>query len=783
MNQLANLRLRYKLLLLAGVPMALAVLLGGREIVGRWDAKLAAGDLGDTARSANAMTSLVHELQRERGMSTMYSEATGDDLQADLQQQRSAADERLAALRSDMEAMPAELRSALKAPLADLGRLDEVRQQIWNRELSVKDILDYYSSINAGMLDAAGLLARSAQNVEAQRRVSLVLSLSLAKERAGLERSALSSLFAHGDYGPGMKENFVRLVTEQNVYERQLRGLASPDELARYDAMHDSAEFAATQRYRVVAANGPKSDDGFGVAPKDWFAAQTAKIGLLKDLEDQLLGDLAAWAEDEAGAAVGGLATSAGVLALMILATTLLGLALYARIAIPVARMRSASQRLARGEPVSDIQADSTDELGELLRAFADMSRYMTDVARAADGLANGDLSQDIRPKGPNDALSNAFVAVTRTIKSMNDEIMTLADRAASGAIDHRIDDSGFRGQYRKLMRGLNTALVAMSDPMESARATLSRVANNDLTARMKGDFKGAYGDIQRALNEATENLQSSIAAVARSSSEVSEGSSQVRDSAGGLATKSQQQAATLQQVSASMHEIEIMSVTGVEKAGEARALASAARESTDRGTQAMNEMAEAMAEIQQAAGQTQRIIGTINEIAFQTNLLALNAAVEAARAGDAGKGFAVVADEVRALAMRSAEAANDTTQMIERAVSSVEQGVAIKEHALQQLVDIGDRVKSCDDKVQAIAGAVDSQRAAVGEINHALSDLSKATQETAAISQESAATALELSNQADTMLAMANAFATDESRPANTNAIDSMTAGWDQVA
>ena len=120
--------------------------------------------------------------------------------------------------------------------------------------------------------------------------------------------------------------------------------------------------------------------------------------------------------------------------------------------------------------------------------------------------------------------------------------------------------------------------------------------------------------------------------------------------------------------------------------------MAEQARSSADKGVESMGRMSSAINRIKSSSDSTAKIVKTIDEIAFQTNLLALNAAVEAARAGDAGKGFAVVAEEVRNLAMRSAEAAKNTANLIEDAVKNSENGVAINAEVLKNFQDIAEK-------------------------------------------------------------------------------------------
>ncbi|MBU0718019.1 MAG: methyl-accepting chemotaxis protein, partial [Planctomycetes bacterium] len=171
-------------------------------------------------------------------------------------------------------------------------------------------------------------------------------------------------------------------------------------------------------------------------------------------------------------------------------------------------------------------------------------------------------------------------------------------------------------------------------------------------------------------------------------------------------------------------------------------------------GDQTMSQLNQAMTGINESSDKISKIIKVIEEIAFQTNLLALNAAVEAARAGEHGKGFAVVADEVRNLAMRAAQAAKETTGLIEDAVHKSQQGTQVAGEVGEVLTQIASGVGKVSELIGEISQAGQEQAQGVEQVNTAVSQMDRVTQQNAATAEESAAAAEELSAQAMTVKA-----------------------------
>lgn len=252
---------------------------------------------------------------------------------------------------------------------------------------------------------------------------------------------------------------------------------------------------------------------------------------------------------------------------------------------------------------------------------------------------------------------------------------------------------------------------------------------------------------IVRSVNKALSRIANTLG---EGSEQVASAASQVSSSSQAIAQGASEQAAALEETTSALEEISSMTKKNAETAQQAAALSAETKTASDKGNQAMVKMSAAINEIQKSAQETAKIIKVIDEIAFQTNLLALNAAVEAARAGEAGKGFAVVAEEVRNLAMRSAEAAKNTSAMIEGSVQSARNGVGISTEVAKTLEEINSAATKVNALVEEISAASLEQSQGIGQVNSAASQMDQVTQSNAAGAEESAAASEELSSQAE---------------------------------
>ncbi len=337
---------------------------------------------------------------------------------------------------------------------------------------------------------------------------------------------------------------------------------------------------------------------------------------------------------------------------------------------------------------------------------------------------------------------------IRKSILSPVKEIEKVYERMAQGDLQAEISYDS-RDELGNMARSIKKTNALIASYIRDISEKLSQMSRGDMRLQIDLDYIGDFDAIEQAMRNTATTLNQTLLAISTAAEQVSTGAAQVAGGAQALATGSSQQASSIEELSASVAKIAGQAADNSAHVKVATGHVEQAGAGVNAGNQQMKQLTEAMENIGSASGQIASITKVIEDIAFQTNILALNAAIEAARAGSAGKGFAVVADEVRNLAAKSAQAAKQTAELIQRSAITVAEGSQIASKTAQILSDVEIKTRLVNESIARINQASMDQASAIEQIRQGLNQVSSVVQTNAATAEENSATSEEMSAQA----------------------------------
>ncbi len=781
-------------------------------------------NLTELSRLSVKISAVVHEMQKERGLTAAMLGSKGERFVEELNAQRRETDKKVeefkaAALHADLDKYKTHFKTTLENALENLNALPGKRNSISQFSLDVKDAIQFYTHANTDLLTVISGVPELSSNAELSLLLFSYVNLLQGKERAGIERAVLSNTFAAGSFAPGMFRKFSELVTAQKTYFNVFNRFV-PDELRLFFKKKMSGRIVdEVNAMRDRAFKYASAENMFNVDAAYWFKMKTEEINLLKSIEDKTSDfflDRTEVIRDDASTAYYSLLL---MVIMLVTFSVVLSIFFSNRITRSLSEISEKALNIARGDLEQHIDYEGEDEIGRLADSFRRIIDSQKAKAEVAHRIAAGDLDVEVRIESKEDVLGlamenmkkalqvksdaareiaadnlevhietasekdvlgNAMITMVGNLKKSRDDVRRALNESeanlnkASRVVEevnrvaHLLEQGNLRerayvenvdGPFKQLVDSFNSAIDNIIQPILEANQVISRIADNDLTCFINGDYKGDHALMKNALNSAIHSLNNVLNQVNSAVNQVSDGARQVSDSSQSVAEGATEQASSLEEISASMTEISAQAKTNARNAEQAKKLAEETFNAASEGNKRMEQMMAAISDINNSSSEISKIIKVIEEIAFQTNLLALNAAVEAARAGVHGKGFAVVAEEVRNLAQRSAKAATQTTELIEGSVQKASRGKQIAMDTEKALLNIIEGVKGSMTVITEIAAASVEQMGGIEQTTTALEQIDKVTQANTASAEESAATSEQLSAQSSYLLKLVNSF------------------------
>ena len=752
----ANIKIGNRVLLALLLPVLGMLIFSGIIVAERNRTASDISNVHDLAEMAQQISALVHELQKERGMSAGFIGSKGKTFADHLPSQVTLTGQVRTSFQAaidDFDASPfgAELETRIGTALDRLDGLASSQKAVAALKLDVPGMAKFYTGLISDLLGIVDYMAHLSADAKITNAITAYTSFLQGKERAGLERAMGAAGFGGGKFHVKIHRRFTKMVAMQETFFTVFRKYATADLVSSYEQAMADPIVAEVERMRVIALENPFTGQTWGVDAPTWFASITKKIELLKTVEDRITEDLLVRTADIKAAARQEFLVMLVVTVLLLLVTAGIVVALVRSITRPIAVITDNMSRLAEGDTGVEIAGTARrDEIGTMAGAVQVFKDNALEMRRL-------EIEQEEERR-------RAEEEKQRAVRDLASEVASLATSVGAGDLSVRLSLAGKDGDLLVLGESLNRMVEVAEAGLQETGRVLHSLADGDLTERMDGNFEGAFLRLKTDSNSVSERLGGIVTDITSATSAVQLATSEIATGTSDLASRTEQQASNLEQTAAAMEQLTATVRQNADNSRQANTLSGSAREAAEKGGEIVTNAIDAMDRIKASSDKITEIVNMIDEIAFQTNLLALNAAVEAARAGEAGKGFAVVASEVRALAQRSSEASKEIKGLIETSSRQVREGVDLVSRTGETLDGIVTSVKRVADIVSEITLASQEQATGLDEVNTAVSNMDEMTQQNAALVEETTAAAQSLEDQASGLLQMVSSFKTAES-------------------
>ncbi|MDD9917482.1 MAG: nitrate- and nitrite sensing domain-containing protein, partial [Rhodospirillaceae bacterium] len=372
---LSNIKLGSRILLGMLVLVCGLVVLSAELLFERYQTASAMKHIGDVTALAPKLSGVVHEMQKERGRSAGYIGSKGKLFADILPKQRGATDEARATLQEAVASFrqlstdPEIVRLADEA-LAKLDALAQNRQAVDGFKLSVGEMARYYTGTIMSLLGVVDSILAASDDDQVSKSIAAYISILQGKERAGRERAMGAAGFGSGQFKPAIYNNFVRLISAQNLFFGNFKLFGTPEEARFFGETMTGSAIESVAKMREIALKSPQTGNLQGITGPAWFKQITNKINQMKVVEDHIASDLQALVVQKQTTAQKSLVTYAAVLGALLLVASLLVFAIVRSITQPVKRLTSDMHRLAEGEKGREIEgADRRDEIGSMAQA------------------------------------------------------------------------------------------------------------------------------------------------------------------------------------------------------------------------------------------------------------------------------------------------------------------------------------------------------------------------------------------------------------------------------
>ena len=725
---LSKLSIKQKLILIMSIPLIVVILLAGKLTYDSYKYNTSLKSLDKVVILSTKIGALVHETQKERGMTAGFLGSKGKKFHDKLPAQRELTNERV----KDLETFLAtfnendygkEFSSNLQAGINKINNLSNIRSRVSSLAIPTSEAIGFYTQTNSLMLNLIGSISKLSNSSEVSQKIVSYMNFLLSKERAGIERAVGTNTFARDNFGPGMKAKFYTLIAAQNSYMDSFLKITDNDSKEFYKKSVQGSAVDEVLKMRKVALYSGK-DSNFNVDASYWFEQITLKINKLKDVENYLAQKLIDTIENESNIAekdmfIFGILSLLGIIITLILARTIAFTILL-----------------------------DVDSVKKGLTEFFAFINYEQDdihleIVESEDelGMMSKLINENINKTKANIQADRELIANT----------IDVANQINKGHLDTKITANSNNPSLQELKGIINEMLHTLNDNIGNVMNVLNSYSKLDFRPKLKdNDLEGIIRDLENDVNILGKVITETLIENKRSGMILSQNANTLSLNMDKISAAANDQASRLEETAASLEEITSNITNNTDTTQQMATYGNQVKVSVQKGQELANNTTKAMEEINEQTTAINEAIIVIDQIAFQTNILSLNAAVEAATAGEAGKGFAVVAQEVRNLASRSADAAKEIKDIVENAQQKTQVGKKAALEMINGYEELNSNINKTIELIDNVTTASKEQSTGIVQINDAVNNLDRITQQNAQSASEADAIAnktLEISN------------------------------------
>ena len=707
---LTRLSIKQKLILIMLIPLIVVILLAAKLAVDSFSTSRNLQVLDNVVVLSTKIGALVHETQKERGMTAGFIGSKGEKFKTELPTQRINVDAKLKELNSflstfNKDEYGMEFSENLNSGIKKLEALSTTRNGVSNLSLNAAVAIAYYTDLNKLMLNVIGTITKLSNSSGVLQQLVSYMNFLLSKERAGIERAVGTNTFAKDSFEPGMKAKFYTLVAEQNAYLDGFLKISNSDIVQFYNTTMTGNSINEVERIRKIALYSD-IDSNFGIDANHWFKEISEKINLLKKVENYISDVLLVTIQDEMSQArknmiIFGLLSAFGIGLTMILART---------IAFTIL-----------------IDVDSVKRGVENFFAFINFEKDDIELINVKSNDELGMMSKII-----NQNIENTKINIQKDRALIADTIR-VTNAINKGYLNTKIELGSNNPSLNELKNIINEMLETLNGNVSNILKVLTSYSKLDFRPKIaENNLEGIIKELEKDVNILGEVITQTLLENKRTGVTLSNNANILTKNMHGIATAANSQAASLEETAASLEEITSNITNNTQTTAKMADYGNKVKTSISLGQELANKTVLSMEEINSQTSAINEAITIIDQIAFQTNILSLNAAVEAATAGEAGRGFAVVAGEVRTLASRSAEAAKQIKTLVENAQKKTHEGKEIASDMIKGYAQLNENITVTLDLIQDVTTASKEQSVGMIQINDAVNSLDQITQQNA---------------------------------------------------